>query len=233
MASKVRVFPAVIALSVGVLGFKGVNLAYAVAEDTDHAAEEQEAARHADALVGNAGDVVAGEAPTGEAVSDASAAQCAPGVDYAGETGISEQEIQVLRKLSDRRQELDDRESEIETREQAAAAAEERLNEQIADLKALEGQVEGLLSAMEAKRDERMDALVKTYESMKPKDAARIFDTMEVEGVLIDLAKSMKPASLAAVMSSMQPSKAEALTKALAALADPPASIPTTLASSG
>jgi flagellar motility protein MotE (MotC chaperone) len=81
-----------------------------------------------------------------------------------------------------------------------------------------------VLAQIEAKGDERMAQLVKTYEAMKPKDAARIFDTMD-DKVLIDLSKSMKPATLAAVMASMDPKRAEALTRMLAALADPPASI--------
>ena len=77
---------------------------------------------------------------------------------------------------------------------------------------------------MDAKRDERMAALVKTYESMKPKDAARIFNGMD-DGILVDLAKTMKPATLAAVMSSMESKRAEALTRMLADLSKPPASL--------
>mgnify|MGYP003425818010 FL=1 len=77
---------------------------------------------------------------------------------------------------------------------------------------------------MDAKRDERMTALVKTYEAMKPKDAAKIFDGME-DMLLLDIAKTMKPATLAAIMSTMQPKRAEALTKMIANLAKPPANI--------
>jgi len=58
---------------------------------------------------------------------------------------------------------------------------------------------------------------------MKPKDAARIFDGME-DGTLLDLAKSMKPATLAAVMASMDSKRAEYLTRMLAKLADPASS---------
>jgi flagellar motility protein MotE (MotC chaperone) len=67
-----------------------------------------------------------------------------------------------------------------------------------------------------------MTALVKTYEAMKPKDAAEIFDGMD-DKVLLDLAKSMKPANLASVMSLMAPKRAEALTRMLAQLASVPA----------
>jgi flagellar motility protein MotE (MotC chaperone) len=43
--------------------------------------------------------------------------------------------------------------------------------------------------------------------------------------LLVDIAKTMKPATLAAVMSTMDPKRAEALTKLLADLAKPPTSI--------
>jgi flagellar motility protein MotE (MotC chaperone) len=130
----------------------------------------------------------------------------------------------VLRSLADRRRALDEREAGIETREQTAAAAEARLQEQIAELKKVESSVQVLLAAMETKRDERIAGLVKTYEAMKPKDAAEIFDGMD-DKLLMDLAKTMKPANLAAIMSLMAPKRAEALTRMLSELAKPPTSI--------
>ncbi|MEZ5937983.1 MAG: hypothetical protein R3C52_07160 [Hyphomonadaceae bacterium] len=223
MASGVRVLPAVIAVSIGALAFKGVGLAEAIAEAVDANAPEEEAAPPETALTAGA-DV--GEAASGEDAADpaAGAVRCLPSVDYATEMGVSEQEIHVLRSLADRRVQLDQRETDIVQREQVAAAAEERLNEQITQLKKLETEVNTALAAMDAKRDERMAALVKTYEAMKPKDAARIFNGMDGD-VLLDLAKSMKPANLAAVMAAMDAKNAEALTRRLAALAQPPASV--------
>ncbi len=227
MAASIRVFPAVIAVSLGVLAFKGADLAYAVVEGEEEAtAEQAEADAESEALAATLiGDTGEGEEVSSEesdrAVADA-AAQCIPGVDYATEAGISEQEILVLRSLADRREELEARELELQTREQTAAAAEARLEEQITELKALETNVEQQLASMDAKRDKRMDDLVRTYEAMKPKDAARIFDAMKDEDVLIDLAKSMKPANVAAVMSSMDSNRAELVTKRLAQLSEPP-----------
>jgi flagellar motility protein MotE (MotC chaperone) len=224
MAASIRVFPAVIAVGVGALAFKGVDIAYAVVED--EGAETQAAASAptpgAAALVGEAGS--AQGKLVAEGLDANATAQCVPGIDYSSEAGISEQEIRVLRSLANRREELDQRENELDTREQTAIAAETRLDEQIAELKGVESQVAGILAQIDAKQDERMASLVRTYESMKPKDAARIFNTMEDETVLVDLAKSMKPAALAAVMASMDSKRAELVTKRLAALAEPPAS---------
>lgn len=221
MAANVRVFPAVIALSVGALMFKGAEIAYAVV-DEEVASSENEAGAPtpgSDPLVGAAGEA---DDLSAEGLDPDAVAQCAPSIDYASEAGISEQEILVLRSLAERREALDDREAELNTREQTTVAAEARLEEQIEELKAAEVRIAEILSQIEAKQDERMASLVRTYESMKPKDAARIFNAMDDEVVLVDLAKSMKPASLAAIMSSMDSARAELVTKRLAELAEPP-----------
>jgi flagellar motility protein MotE (MotC chaperone) len=225
MASSVRVLPALIAVGIGALAFKSVDIYQAVAQ----AVGEGQEPKPETALTAGVGDHGA-EAPATPAAAGAEPAPpdavkadatCTPATDYAAELGITAGEINVLRSLQSRREELDKREAELSTREQAAAAAESRLEDQIGELKGVQTKVEGLLAAMDAKRDERMTSLIKTYEAMKPKDAAKIFDGMEM-GLLVDLAKGMKSASLAAAMALMQPKKAEALTKSLADLAKPP-----------
>ena len=224
---KVGVFSAVIAESIGALAFKGVDIAQAAfAVEADPAA----AAAPADTSELTGGEELPAPAPDeAPPVAGAAAAptpeQCLTTLNSAAEEmGLSSQEIVVLRSLQARRETLDARESGIATREAAAAAAEGRLQEQIIQLKSVETDVQGLLAKMDAKRDERMGALVKTYESMKPKDAARIFDDMD-DPILVDLAKTMKPATLAAIMSSMKSARAQALTRMLADLAKPPASV--------
>lgn len=207
MAAHVRVLQVVMAASLGALAFKGVDVAQAVAQQ---AAEP----------------ISPAAAPT-----TAPTEACAAKPDYS-EAGISAQEINVLRSLADRRQELDAREAGIVTREQTAAAAETRLQDQITQLKALQGDMQKLLASMDAKKDERMTALIKTYEAMKPKDAASIFNGMD-DKVLIDLAKSMKPAALAVVMQAMDTKRAQQLTKMLADLAQLPPNIEALKAGAG
>ena len=228
MTPKVGVLSVVCAVAVGALAFKGVDIAQAVAAETAETAAPAAAETELTAGVGEAPEAAAAATEEGAPPAEAAAPtpeQCLTTLNSAAEEmGLSSQEILVLRSLQKRREELDAREGGLETREQAAAAADSRLQEQITQLKAVETEIQTLLTAMDAKRDERMGALVKTYESMKPKDAAKIFDGME-DPLLLDIAKTMKPATLAAVLSIMQPKRAEALTKLLAGLAKPPASI--------
>ena len=229
MANAVRILPVVIAVGIGAVAFKSIDIYQAVAQ----AVGEGEAPRPETALTAGVGDhaattPAAGEPATPGAEPAPPAAPksdvCLPSLDYTAETGISEQEILVLRSLSDRRKALDEREAGIETREQAAAAAESRLQDQIKELKGVETQVQALLTSMNAQSDKRMQDLVKTYEGMKPAQAATIFNTMD-EKVLIDLAKSMKPATLGPILAAMNVARAEALTRSLAGLAKPPANL--------
>jgi len=219
MTPKVGVLSAVIAVGIGALAFKSLDIAQAVAQQADQAASGPSNESPLTEMVEEAAPEEAPPASAGPPTPE----QCLSALDAAAEeAGLSANEIIVLRSLQARREALDERETGVATREAAAVAAETRLQEQITELKAVETQIQGLLSQMDTKRDERMGSLVKSYESMKPKDAARIFDTMD-DAVLLDLAKSMKPATLAAVMSSMQTKRAEALTRMLADLSKSPA----------
>src|SRR5690606_35865606 len=122
MGAAVRVLPALIAVSVGVLAFKGVDIYEAVAQVVE-SAEVATAETELTAGVGDRGNPDATGIATAATASPAESAVapradvCLPSLDYAAETGISEQEILVLRSLADRRKALDERETVIETRE--------------------------------------------------------------------------------------------------------------------
>lgn len=117
--------------------------------------------------------------------------------------GSSRTERALYERLQERRQELEARARDLEMRENLIKAAEKRLDGRIDDLKELEGK--GGESAA------RLKSLIMMYEVMRPKDAARIFDRLEVK-TLVDIANQMNPRKLADVMSQMGPEAAERLT---------------------
>ena len=102
-------------------------------------------------------------------------------------------------------------------RENILDAGEGRVDQKIAALKQLQTQIQALLAQRDAKQDKQIASLVKTYSAMKPKDAARIFDTL-ADDVLIPVAKDMKSDVLAPVLAAMNPDAAQKLTVKLAAL---------------
>ncbi|MFN4354973.1 MotE family protein [Parvibaculum sp.] len=128
---------------------------------------------------------------------------------------LSQSETTVLESLAARREELDRRGKALDTREQLLNAAEKRVEERIAELKEIEGRINERLGAQDAENEARLAGVVSMYESMKPKDAARIFERLDM-GVLIEVAKRMQPRKLSAVLAAMDPVSAQDLTVELA-----------------
>jgi flagellar motility protein MotE (MotC chaperone) len=195
LSRRLRLLPAVIVLGSGLLVLKGTDI-------TQEARAE------------SAGAVQATPAPT-VASNDPAADDSAP---------ASVAEVDVLTSLAKRRTELDAREQDLAMRANLIAAAEGRVDGKIAQLKQLETQVQALLGQRDDAETKEITSLVKTYASMKPKDAARIFNSLN-EDVLLEVAAEMKPDVLGAIMAGMQPDQAQKLTVRLAnrlKLPDPP-----------
>ncbi len=124
-------------------------------------------------------------------------------------------EVAVLESLSARRGELDKRAKDLDLREQLLNAAQKRVEDRIAELKTLEDKINSQIAGNDKANDEQMAGLVKMYETMKPKEAARIFERLDM-GVLIDVAKRMQPRKMASVLAAMDPVAAQELTVELA-----------------
>jgi flagellar motility protein MotE (MotC chaperone) len=127
----------------------------------------------------------------------------------------STSERAVLERLQERRGAIDDRARELEMRETLLQAAERKLDSRINDLKEIEGRLDAGAKAEQAEADKQIRTVVVMYESMKAKDAARVFDRLKLD-VLVPIATSMKPARMAEIMAAMSPEAAERLTVALA-----------------
>lgn len=158
--------------------------------------------------------------------------------DYAGgedDNVASASEVNVVNSLGKRRRELDARDSQLAIQANMIAAAEARVDSKIAQLKQLQAQITALLVQHDNAQKAQIASLVKTYSTMKAKDAARIFNNLPDE-VLVPVAHDMKPDVLALVMANMNSDSAKDLTVKLAnklalpetanALAPPPAAAP-------
>jgi len=146
----------------------------------------------------------------------ASAASTGPKDFASDESGDSSAaEVDVLTSLAKRRSELDARGRDQAMRENILAATEKRVDDKIAALKQLQAQITTLLGQRDAAQEKQVASLVKTYSSMKPKDAARIFDGLN-DDVLVPVAQAMKSDALAPVLAAMNPASAQKLTVKLA-----------------
>lgn len=128
---------------------------------------------------------------------------------------VSDTERTVLLELRQRRQELDARDTASAARESLLVAAEQKLSARVAELQALQTRLEALEAARAQHEDASWQGLVKLYEAMKPRDAATIFNDLEMP-VLLQVVNRMKEAKAAPVLAAMQPDKARDLTTKLA-----------------
>ena len=115
----------------------------------------------------------------------------------------------LLQRLGERRAALDKREADLDMRTSLVAAAEQRLDERTKALQDLETKVNALVDQKQAAEDASFKAIVTMYETMKPKDAAKIFDTLDL-GVLLKVARAMNPRQMSPILAAMSPQPAQA-----------------------
>jgi flagellar motility protein MotE (MotC chaperone) len=128
---------------------------------------------------------------------------------------MTDEEVALLQSLSERREEIDRRARRLEEREILLQAAERRIEEKVAGLKSLQKVVEDLLNQQKEQTESQYNSLVKIYENMKPKSAARIFEELELE-VLLPVIARMKERKIAPILAKMNAEKAKTITTELA-----------------
>jgi flagellar motility protein MotE (MotC chaperone) len=139
------------------------------------------------------------------------------------EIGGSAAERAVLESLGKRRQDLEKQQGQLDLREKLLQATEERIQKRVEELKKLEKQIEGAVEEKRKQDESEIAGLVTMYESMKPKDAARIFDRLSMP-VLLKVVRQMKPRKMADILGKMSAEAAERLTVAIASSTDEPVS---------
>lgn len=128
---------------------------------------------------------------------------------------FSSAEIEVLQSLSKRRDALDQRERQLAEREAVIKAAEQEVDKKITELKSMQSGLKDLLGQQEKMEEERIVSLVRIYEGMKPKEAATIFNTLDMD-ILITVIGRMSERKSAPILASMDPEKARTVTTRLA-----------------
>ncbi len=156
-----------------------------------------------------------GAAKHGESPLSAIASVAMPAAPTPADPPISEAERATLQDLRARRKELDARAARLDEREALLTAAERRLTERVQQLTTLQTKLEQLEKQRHDREDTNWRGLVRTYEDMRPRDAAAIFNDLE-SSVLIQVLDRMKDAKAAPILAAMTPERARAATAQLA-----------------
>jgi flagellar motility protein MotE (MotC chaperone) len=128
---------------------------------------------------------------------------------------VSASERALLERLQARRQELEARAREIDIRENLLKSAEKRIEGKVEELKAVESRIGTATEQKKEAEDARLKGLVTMYEGMKPKDAAKVFDRLEMP-VLFEIASKIAPRKMSDILGLMSPEAAERLTVEMA-----------------
>jgi flagellar motility protein MotE (MotC chaperone) len=137
-----------------------------------------------------------------------------PAQPDGGASQISDSERTLLLDLRRRSGELDAREAALAGREAVMSAAEKRLGARLDELTSLQHRLEALEAARKDRDEASWRGLVKVYETMKPRDAAAIFNDLDLP-VLLQVVDRMKESKAAPVLAAMQPERARQLTAEL------------------
>jgi flagellar motility protein MotE (MotC chaperone) len=132
-----------------------------------------------------------------------------------GDIDYSNLRKELYQDLLQRRQQLDEKEKTLSRREALLEAGEKELNRKFQELTGLRNEIQALLKKQSEEENARINSLVKIYEGMKPKDAARIFNTLDMD-ILMDVVGRMSERKSAPIIAQMDPDRARNLTTMLA-----------------
>ncbi|WP_421992785.1 MotE family protein [Roseococcus sp.] len=121
----------------------------------------------------------------------------------------------VLEALRARRTEIEAREAALAQREILVAAVERRLTGRLDELAALQQRLEAEARSRDERTEQGWRQMVRLYEGMRPRDAAGIFDDLDMP-VLIQVVDRMREAKAAPVLAAMRTERARLVTTELA-----------------
>lgn len=101
-------------------------------------------------------------------------------------------------------------------KETELSAVTNKVNEQLEKMAKLKSEIEAKTKVNAELSKKEMAELVKTYEKMKPQNAATILEQIPQDVVLVELLRHMKPEKMAAILQAMNPKRAAPVTVELA-----------------
>ena len=125
----------------------------------------------------------------------------------------------ILESLQKRREQLDARARDLDMRESLLKAAEKRVEEKVSELKDVETKIKSATGVRDEAEAKRFKDIISMYENMKAKEAARIFDRLDMK-VLVEVSTKMNPRAMSSILAQMSPDAAERLTVELATRAN-------------
>lgn len=155
------------------------------------------------------GTAVASEAPAAPApAAEAKPTEAKP----EKKAEYSQEEINHLSKLNERKKELDAREEELNRVEAELGKQKGELEKQMAELATMRKNISSVLEERVVADDKKVETLVQMYSNMKASQAAKIMETLD-EDLAVEILGRMKKKNAAEIMNLVKAEKAQILSE--------------------
>lgn len=124
-------------------------------------------------------------------------------------------QMEHQQQMEAQRLKLEERARDLDAREALLQAAEQELRQKHKELVQIRAQIEDLLGNQEEAEKAQIQSLVKIYEGMKAKEAAAIFNSLDID-ILLEVMGSMSERKAAPILAKMNPERAKTVTVMLA-----------------
>ncbi len=151
-------------------------------------------------------------------IAQATQMQRAPTVQIAPEVpgSFTKDEVRLLTKLDDRRQELEQRSVKLDDREKDLARRDREFATRIVEVRELTEKLKLEREKTEKKRGTQLEQLANVYGAMNPEEAARLIEQLDTT-IALGLIQKMPEKRIGQILALMNPEKALILTKLLSA----------------
>lgn len=118
----------------------------------------------------------------------------------------------ILRFVEKKQRELKEREEGLKKEEERLKALGREIDEKIDRYSKLLAQIDERLKEIKKVRDERLEQVVKAFETMSPEEAAARVSELD-DKTATEILSMMKPKKASAIMAAMEPKKVAMLTE--------------------
>jgi flagellar motility protein MotE (MotC chaperone) len=127
---------------------------------------------------------------------------------------LTDTERQILLSLMDRKRQLDERDAMLNQREEQLRALRDNIQQQVAELKRLQTEIEASMDAKKAQDAENLQRVVTLYNGMDPRAAAQKLEQLE-PNVAVQILMGMNQRKAAQLLEALPADKAKRITEAI------------------
>ncbi|GBQ24647.1 hypothetical protein AA12717_1847 [Gluconacetobacter sacchari DSM 12717] len=162
-------------------------------------------------------DIARQTSATPPETSGAEAAATAATPGQGTDPEVTKAETALIRNIVARQSTFDTEQKSLEEQKRIIDAAQSALNEKMRDLDSTMAALAERQAAHRETMSAETDRLVRIYEEMPPKEAAAVFNIMDIH-VLVSVANRMNPRKISAVMGYMMPERVNIVSQYMAGI---------------